>query len=167
MAEADRRAMGAPQGTPTGPSPEPARRAPPSRRSEVFRRHPLDLWTGAPWSELPRLRWNLLVNATPVGMYPKIDESPVAPEWLTGEWVYDLIYNPARTRLPADCFSNAGTVPVYRAWDVQRRSNLEVRSKPHCVVPFGASKPNVYRPAKRTRRRSVLCDLAAWPFLSQ
>src|SRR5436309_12652152 len=54
MAEADRRAMGAPQGTPTGPSPEPARRAPPSRRSEVFRRHPLDLWTGAPWSELPR-----------------------------------------------------------------------------------------------------------------
>jgi len=42
MAEADRRAMGAPQGTPTNPSPEPARRAPPSRRSEVFRRHPLD-----------------------------------------------------------------------------------------------------------------------------
>jgi hypothetical protein len=42
MAEADRRAMGAPQGTLTGPSPEPARRAPPSRRSEVLRRHPLD-----------------------------------------------------------------------------------------------------------------------------
>ena len=42
MAEADRRAMGAPQRTSPGPSPEPARRAPPSRRSEVFRRHPLD-----------------------------------------------------------------------------------------------------------------------------
>ena len=42
MAEADRRAMGAPQGTPTGPSPQPARWTPPSRRSKVFRRHPLD-----------------------------------------------------------------------------------------------------------------------------
>src|SRR5574341_1784494 len=42
MAEADRRAMGAPRGTPTDPSPQPARRASPSRRSEVLRRHPLD-----------------------------------------------------------------------------------------------------------------------------
>src|SRR5262245_2123751 len=42
MAEADRRAMGAPQGTVTDPSPEPARRAPPSGRSKVFRRYPLD-----------------------------------------------------------------------------------------------------------------------------
>jgi len=42
MAEADRRAMGAPQGTSTDLFSEPARRAPPSRRSEVFRRHPLD-----------------------------------------------------------------------------------------------------------------------------
>ena len=42
MAEADRRAMGAPRGTPTDPSPEPARRAPPSRRSKVLRRHSLD-----------------------------------------------------------------------------------------------------------------------------
>ena len=51
MAEADRRAMGAPQGTPTGPSPEPARRAPPSRRSEVFRRHSLD---SVDWGSLER-----------------------------------------------------------------------------------------------------------------
>src|SRR5213594_3723748 len=42
MAEADRRAMGAPRGTRTGPSLEPARRAPPSRRSEVLRRHSVD-----------------------------------------------------------------------------------------------------------------------------
>ena len=56
----------------------------------------------APWSELPRLRWNLLVNATPAGMYPNVEESPIPPDWLTGECVYDLIYNPARTRLLAD-----------------------------------------------------------------
>src|SRR5712692_4934191 len=42
MAEADRRAMGAPRGTLAGPSCERARRSPPNRRSEVLRRHPLD-----------------------------------------------------------------------------------------------------------------------------
>ena len=53
MAEADRRAMGAPQGTPTGPSPEPARRAPPSRRSEVFRRHSLGSLDGSSLERAP------------------------------------------------------------------------------------------------------------------
>ena len=42
MAEADRRAMGAPEGTPTNPPTKSPRRAPASRRSKVFRRHPLD-----------------------------------------------------------------------------------------------------------------------------
>jgi len=47
MAEADRRAMGAPRGTRTDPSPEPARRAPPSRRSKVLRRYSLDSLDGS------------------------------------------------------------------------------------------------------------------------
>jgi 3-dehydroquinate dehydratase/shikimate dehydrogenase len=53
----------------------------------------------AAWNELPNLRWNILVNATPVGMYPGVEDSPVPAEWLSGEWVYDLVYNPAETRL--------------------------------------------------------------------
>lgn len=53
----------------------------------------------ADWAELSTARWDLLVNATPVGMYPNFDESPVREEWLTGEWVYDLVYNPKETRL--------------------------------------------------------------------
>ena len=56
----------------------------------------------APWEELRSIRWNLLVNATPVGMYPNVYESPLRPECLTGEWVYDLVYNPAETRLLKD-----------------------------------------------------------------
>jgi shikimate dehydrogenase len=44
---------------------------------------------------------DLLVNASPAGMYPKIEESPLAenlrlPSNLT---VYDLVYNPAETKL--------------------------------------------------------------------
>ncbi len=53
----------------------------------------------ANWGDLSAVRWDLLVNATPVGTYPNVDESPVPGEWLTGEWVYDLVYNPGETRL--------------------------------------------------------------------
>jgi 3-dehydroquinate dehydratase / shikimate dehydrogenase len=49
--------------------------------------------------QLHSLRWDLLVNATPVGMFPNVDESPVPADCLTGEWVYDLVYNPRETRL--------------------------------------------------------------------
>jgi shikimate 5-dehydrogenase len=54
------------------------------------------------WEELHQMRWDVLVNATPVGMYPQVDESPVPAEWLNGELVYDLIYNPTQTRLLKD-----------------------------------------------------------------
>jgi len=49
--------------------------------------------------QLPSLRWDLLVNATPVGMFPKVNESPMPAAYLNGEWVYDLVYNPVETRL--------------------------------------------------------------------
>ena len=38
--------------------------------------------------------WDLLVNCTPVGMYPRVDETPVPASALTGRYVYDLVYNP-------------------------------------------------------------------------
>jgi shikimate dehydrogenase len=43
----------------------------------------------------------LVVNATPVGMHPQEGESPVPdPEWLrAGQVVFDMVYNPPRTRL--------------------------------------------------------------------
>jgi len=42
----------------------------------------------------------LLVNATPVGMYPDVDASPVSLEQFPAlEGVIDLVYNPLRTRL--------------------------------------------------------------------
>jgi 3-dehydroquinate dehydratase / shikimate dehydrogenase len=41
--------------------------------------------------------WDLLVNATPVGMYPNVDETPFDGVF-DGKVVYDLVYNPAETR---------------------------------------------------------------------
>ena len=46
--------------------------------------------------------WDLLVNCTPLGMYPRADETPVPADDLTGQCVYDLVYNPAETRLLRD-----------------------------------------------------------------
>ncbi|MGE3704470.1 MAG: shikimate dehydrogenase [Vicinamibacterales bacterium] len=44
--------------------------------------------------------WDLLVNCTPVGMYPDADLSPLpAGDLPAGGLVYDLIYNPMETRL--------------------------------------------------------------------
>jgi 3-dehydroquinate dehydratase/shikimate dehydrogenase len=52
------------------------------------------------WETLQGLQWDLLVNTTPVGMYPDVEATPVPAELLRpGAWVYDLVYNPAATRL--------------------------------------------------------------------
>lgn len=54
-----------------------------------------------PWPPSPG-SWDLLVNCTPVGMYPNVSESPVPAACLTGRLVYDLIYNPSLTQLLRD-----------------------------------------------------------------
>ena len=44
--------------------------------------------------------WDLLVNTTPVGTAPGITQTPVpAASLWGGKTVYDLVYNPGRTRL--------------------------------------------------------------------
>ena len=56
------------------------------------------------WESLPKLisQANLLVNTTPVGMYPRIGESPVSIEEMAnlqpGAIAYDLIYTPNPTQ---------------------------------------------------------------------
>ena len=44
--------------------------------------------------------YNIIINATPVGMYPDTDSAPIKKEALKGaEAVVDLIYNPIETKL--------------------------------------------------------------------
>lgn len=46
---------------------------------------------------------NIIINTTPVGMFPELAVSPVSLENFTGlSGVLDVIYNPARTRLLCD-----------------------------------------------------------------
>jgi 3-dehydroquinate dehydratase/shikimate dehydrogenase len=51
-----------------------------------------------PWPPAPGA-WDLLVNCTPIGMHPHVDETPIRADRLTGRAVYDLVYNPPTTRL--------------------------------------------------------------------
>lgn len=45
-------------------------------------------------------KYDLFINATPVGMYPKVDESPITPEQIElFDSVYDIVYNPQQTEL--------------------------------------------------------------------
>ncbi|MDZ8029004.1 MAG: shikimate dehydrogenase [Nostoc sp. DedQUE11] len=72
-----------------------------------------DSWSNSPidenlqvgtWDELAKLipQADLLVNTTPIGMYPKVDESPLSVEEIanlpTGAIAYDLIYIPKPTQ---------------------------------------------------------------------
>lgn len=44
--------------------------------------------------------FDIIINSTPVGMYPNIDELPTNPNILqNAELVYDVIYNPLETKL--------------------------------------------------------------------
>ena len=66
-----------------------------TQADEVAVLTPVDL---GPWPPEPG-SWDLLINCTPIGLYPRVDDTPVAKEQLTGRYVYDLIYNPPATRL--------------------------------------------------------------------
>lgn len=46
--------------------------------------------------------WDLLVNTTPLGTWPDVQRSPLPDGPFDGRLVYDLVYNPPRTRLLAD-----------------------------------------------------------------
>lgn len=57
------------------------------------------------WEEIPTLipQCRLIVNTTPIGMYPHCQQSPLSPQEIElmtdGTIVYDLIYNPRPTLL--------------------------------------------------------------------
>jgi 3-dehydroquinate dehydratase/shikimate dehydrogenase len=51
------------------------------------------------WNSLRGVQFDILVNATSVGMVPRVDESPVPKAILKKKVVFDVVYNPPMTRL--------------------------------------------------------------------
>ncbi|MCF6148062.1 MAG: shikimate dehydrogenase [Candidatus Kuenenia sp.] len=57
----------------------------------------------ASMNNLQNLETDILINATPVGMYPLINETPIDANLLNSKMVvFDTIYNPAETKLIKD-----------------------------------------------------------------
>ncbi len=57
----------------------------------------------ATWDDRIERTGQLLINCTPVGMWPNVDETPISADALDGcELVFDMIYNPLQTRLLRD-----------------------------------------------------------------
>ncbi len=56
-----------------------------------------------PLAEVKKLSYDIVINATPVGMTPHDDRTPVKPELLeAGTVVMDTVYNPLKTRFLRD-----------------------------------------------------------------
>jgi shikimate dehydrogenase len=54
-------------------------------------------------AEVKKLSYDIVINATPIGMTPHEDRTPVKPELLEGGTVVmDTVYNPLKTRLLKD-----------------------------------------------------------------
>jgi 3-dehydroquinate dehydratase/shikimate dehydrogenase len=60
------------------------------------------LGVGAAVRPVPPGSWDVLVNATPVGTHPAIDQTAFPESCYDGEVAYDLVYNPPRTRFLRD-----------------------------------------------------------------
>ena len=83
------------------------------------------------YDELPGVLadYQLIVNCSPVGTYPRIDETPVLPyDQLTHQhWLYDLVYNPAETLfLKKGKAQGAQTLNGYRMLLLQAEKSWEI-----------------------------------------
>jgi shikimate 5-dehydrogenase len=50
----------------------------------------------------PTGSWDVVVNATPVGTWPRVEETPITAHTLEARVAYDLIYNPEDTTFLRD-----------------------------------------------------------------
>ncbi|MCF6154188.1 MAG: shikimate dehydrogenase [Candidatus Brocadia sp.] len=69
-------------------------------------------------NDLPLIQTDILINATPVGMFPTINETPIDKNQLKpGMIVFDTIYNPIETRLLREAKAQgckiAGGLPMF------------------------------------------------------
>jgi 3-dehydroquinate dehydratase/shikimate dehydrogenase len=72
---------------------------------------------------------DLLINATPVGMYPNVDETPVQGR-IAAEVVFDMVYNPPETALLKSATSQGKTIiPGIRMLLAQAARQFEIWTK--------------------------------------
>lgn len=82
----------------------------------------------------------LIINATPQGMFPKVDSFPAIPyEFITPEhYCFDLIYNPEKTVFLAKCKSQGATITngykmlcrqADKAWEIWNNTKISYNGR--------------------------------------
>ncbi|VEU80350.1 shikimate dehydrogenase family protein [Haploplasma axanthum] len=51
------------------------------------------------YAEFPKYDFDIIINATPIGTFPNINESPISSEYVNNKIIIDLTYNPRETKL--------------------------------------------------------------------
>jgi shikimate dehydrogenase len=65
----------------------------------------------ATWEETKSEDVDVIINTTPIGMYPDVDESPVPESSLQSHHiVFDIVYNPVETKLLQDAKKNGAKI---------------------------------------------------------
>ena len=60
------------------------------------------------YDDLNKIEYDLIINTTPVGMYPNVDKMPLHKNLVNTKYVIDLIYNPNTTQLMANAQDSIG-----------------------------------------------------------
>ena len=77
-------------------------------------------------SESSRYRGDLLINSTPVGMFPHTDETPLPEDSIDYRYVFDMVYNPIETRLMREARSKATVVSGVEMFVAQAARQFEL-----------------------------------------
>ena len=127
-----------------------------------------------PWDRLRRFPCDLLINATSVGLAPDSERSPLPASWIAAPWVYDIVYNPPRTRLLRDALARGHHVveglemfveqaaaqfllftrteaPI----EVLRETALRVLGHEAAPTEAASARPRAAAPARPSRSRTI------------
>jgi 3-dehydroquinate dehydratase/shikimate dehydrogenase len=77
-------------------------------------------------SESFRHRGDLLINSTPVGMFPRIAEIPLPEDSIDYRYVFDMVYNPIETRLMREARSKAKVISGVEMFVAQAARQFEL-----------------------------------------
>jgi 3-dehydroquinate dehydratase / shikimate dehydrogenase len=114
--------------------------------------------------------WDLLVNATPVGTAPGVDDTPWPDARFDGRFVYDLVYNPPVTRLlreaaGAGCATLGGLEMLVA--QAQQQFLLWTGRRPDVAVMRGAAARALKERGWRDHSDSAPATVSALPPLPQ
>lgn len=108
--------------------------------------------SAAPLQELASQRWDILINATPLGGLDAPDQSPVPASFhLPGTTVFDMVYDPQETRLLRDATA-AGCVTIGGLEMLLAQAAVQFESWTGCEAPVEAMKAAALAAAEERSR---------------